>query len=141
MAPRASRELAEVPPAGSPGNLAAIKRALLITYRRDGTPVPTPAWAAEARGVLYVRSERASGKVKRLRNDARMLIAPCSARGKPLAAPVRATARVLARSEEPAAERALAGRYGPGRELFERTVDILRVDMCYLEITPEARGE
>ena len=32
--------------------------------------------------------------------------------------------------------RALAARYGLGRELFERTVDVLRIDMCFLEITP-----
>ena len=33
------------------------KRALLVTYRRDGTPVPTPVWAAAADG----RSVRALG--------------------------------------------------------------------------------
>ena len=27
-------------------------------------------------------------------------------------------------------------RYGLGRELFERAMDVLRVDMCFLEITP-----
>jgi hypothetical protein len=36
-----------------------------------------------------------------------------------------------------ACKRALAQRYGLGRELFERAMDLLRVDMCFLEITPE----
>jgi hypothetical protein len=45
---------------------------------------------------------------------------------------------VLAPAEEPLAEQALARRYGFGRELFERTMDVLRVDMCFLEITPGA---
>jgi hypothetical protein len=43
---------------------------------------------------------------------------------------------MLAREEEPLAEAALAARYGLGRELFERTMDVLRIDMCFLEIAP-----
>ena len=85
-----------------------------------------------------MRSERASGKLKRLRNDPRLLVAPCTVRGKPLGAPLEAHARMLAPREEHVAEQALAARYGFGRELFERTMDLLRVDMCFLEITPGA---
>jgi PPOX class probable F420-dependent enzyme len=79
-----------------------------------------------------------SGKVRRLRRDARMLIAPCTYAGKPLGAPLEAYGRVLAREEEPRAERTLASRYGLGRVLFELCADLLRADMCYLEITPAA---
>jgi uncharacterized protein len=136
-APGGAREIAAVPRTGSIEQVARHKRALLVTYRRDGTPVPTPVWAAAAGGRLYVRSERASGKLKRLRNDARLLVAPCTVRGKPLGAPFEARARILAAEEEPIAERALSDRYGLGRELFERAMDLLRVDMCFLEITPQ----
>jgi hypothetical protein len=125
-----------VPRAGSLQDILACKRSLLVTYRRDGTPVPTPVWAAAADGLLYVRTERAAGKVKRLRRDPRLLVAACTVRGKPLAAPFEATARLLPLEEEPLAERTLARRYGLGRELFERSMDLLRVDMGYLEITP-----
>ncbi len=137
-APRGARTVGERPRTGAIEQLAGCKRALLITYRRDGTGVPTPVWAAVAEGRLYVRSERSSGKVKRLRNDARLLVAPCTVRGEPLGAPLEASARVLAPDREPLAERALARRYGLGRELFERAMDLLRVDMCFLEITPGA---
>ena len=85
-----------------------------------------------------MRSERSSGKVKRLRRDARLLLAPCTVRGRPIGAPLEASARVLDGEEEPGAERALAMRYGLGRELFERAMDLMRVDMCYLEIMPGA---
>ncbi|HEV2975669.1 MAG TPA: hypothetical protein VGX69_11875 [Solirubrobacteraceae bacterium] len=34
-----------------------------------------------------------------------------------------------------------ARRYGLGREAFERAMDVLRVDMCFLEITPGAWRE
>jgi uncharacterized protein len=134
-APRGAGTLSEQPHTGTVEQIAACKRALLVTFRRDGTPVPTPVWAAvDEQGRIYVRSERTSGKLKRLRNDARLLVAPCTVRGKPLGAPLEATARVLAPKQETPAEGALARRYGFGRELFERTMDVLRVDMCFLEI-------
>src|SRR5437899_10064067 len=137
-APRQALEVVDWPRAGSLDHIRPSKRSLLVTYRRDGTPVPTPAWAAERDGRLYVRSERSSGKVKRLAGDPRMLIAPSTVRGEPLGPPVEAIARVLPREEEAGAERVLAGRYGLGRRLFELAMDILRVDMCYLEITSAA---
>jgi PPOX class probable F420-dependent enzyme len=137
-APRGTRAIDDAPRTGSPREIPPCKRSLLVTYRRDGTPVPTPVWAAEADGHLYVRSERDAGKVKRLRRDSRMLVAPCTVRGRPLGAPFEARARMLEAAQEPLAEQALARRYGLGRELFERAMDILRVDMCYLESTPRA---
>ncbi len=135
-APRGAREIVVRDRTGTVQEIAGCKRALLVTYRRDGTPVPTPVWAAVADGLLYVRSERSSGKLKRLRRDPRLLVAPCTVRGDPLGAPLEASARVLDQAEEHVAERALDRRYGLGRELFERAMDLLRVDMCYLEITP-----
>ena len=137
-APRGARTVVEAPRLGSVEDVRAHKRALLVTYRRNGTPVPTPVWAAEANGRLYVRSERTAGKVKRLRRDPRVLVAPCTVRGKPLGPPFEATARMLPSSEESHAERVLASRYGLGRALFEWVMDRLRVDTSYLEITPRA---
>jgi uncharacterized protein len=141
-APRGALEIVNAPRTGSLEAIGGCKRALLVTYRRDGAPVPTPVWAAAAPAgeVLYVRSERSSGKVKRLRGDPRMLVAPCTARGKPLGPPFQATGRVLAREQEPLAEQILAMRYGLGRELFERAMDLIRVDMCYIQVTPVARS-
>jgi PPOX class probable F420-dependent enzyme len=140
-APPGARTIHDAPRTGSPADIPPHKRSLLITYRRDRTPVPTPVWAAAGDGHLYVRTERTAGKVKRLRRDPRLLVAPCTVRGEPLGAPFEATARVLPPAEEPRAERALLERYGLGRALFERGMDLLRVDMCYLEITPGGWGQ
>jgi uncharacterized protein len=140
-APPGTRQVVHAPRTGTLDEIRSCKRSLLVTYRRDGRPVATPVWAAEADGRLYVRTERTAGKVKRLRRDARMLVAPCTVRGKPLGAPLETIARVLAPDEEAPAEQALTRRYGLGRELFERSMDIMRVDMCYLEITPGAWGD
>jgi len=56
----------------------------LATFRRSGAAVETPVWFARAGTKLYVFTEARSGKVKRLRNDSRIRIAPCNARGKTL---------------------------------------------------------
>jgi PPOX class probable F420-dependent enzyme len=135
-APAGARTIAEAPRIGTAQEIAAHKRTLLTTFRRSGVAVSTPVWAAQADGRFYVRSERTAGKIKRLRNDPRVLIAPCTVRGKPLGAPLEATASVVAEERERLAEQALVHRYGLGRALFESMFDRLRIDMCYLEITP-----
>ena len=53
----------------------------LESYKRDGTPVQTPVWFAEDHGVLYVSTLANAGKVKRIRRNPRMRIAPCTIRG------------------------------------------------------------
>jgi uncharacterized protein len=135
-APAGARTIADAPRTGTVAEVAARKRTLLVTFRRSGVPVATPVWAAEADGCFYVRSERTAGKIKRLRNDSRVLIAPCTVRGRPLGAPLEARASVVVAEREPLAERALTRRYGLGRALFEWTFDRIRIDMCYLEIVP-----
>ncbi len=137
-APRGAHEILDRPHTGSPEEVAAAKRTLVVSFRRDGTGVPTPVWAAAANGSFYVRTERTSGKVKRLRGDPRLLIAPCTVRGVPLGAALEAHGRLLGaeEEEEAIAERALTSRYGAGRALFELAMDLMRVDMGYLEIVP-----
>jgi uncharacterized protein len=137
MPPRGLREVARAPRAPVPAGTAPLhKHSLLVTFRRDGAAVATPVWAAQAGGRMYVRTVRGSGKVRRLRHDPRVLLAPCTARGTPLAAPYEGRGRVLRAAEEPLAEDALRAAYGVVRALFEWSVDTMRVDMCYLEITP-----
>ncbi|MBI4695000.1 MAG: PPOX class F420-dependent oxidoreductase [Gammaproteobacteria bacterium] len=53
----------------------------LVTFRRDGREVATPVWIAVAGDRAYVFSAADAGKVKRLRRDARVKLAACSARG------------------------------------------------------------
>lgn len=112
-----------------------------MSYLSSARPGAHPVTGRRLPAALFNgRSERAAGKVKRLRRDSRVLLAPCTVRGRPLGAPFEGHARVLAPEEETRGERALAQRYGLGRELFERSVDIMRIDMCYLKIMPGAWG-
>jgi len=53
----------------------------LETFKRDGTGVKTPVWFAELDGRLVVFTDGTSYKVKRLRRDTRVRVAPCDVRG------------------------------------------------------------
>ena len=53
----------------------------LVTFKRDGSEVPTPVWFAQLDGLLYAFSEAKAGKIKRLRNSSRARVAVCSVRG------------------------------------------------------------
>jgi len=58
----------------------------LATYRKDGREVRTPVWVVgQDEGddqEFFVFSESKAGKVKRIRNNGKVSIAPCDARGK-----------------------------------------------------------
>lgn len=51
------------------------------TFRKDGRAVATPVWFAPGDGRHYLFSAGDAGKVKRLRNNPRLEVAPCDVRG------------------------------------------------------------
>ena len=67
----------------------------LVTFKRDGTEVPTPVWFAGLDSRLYAFSEARAGKIKRLRNSSRARVAVCSVRGTVRGDWVEAVARVV----------------------------------------------
>ncbi|MFE3187743.1 PPOX class F420-dependent oxidoreductase [Nocardia sp. NPDC059240] len=120
--------------------LRGYRHAVLVTFRRGGEAVPSPVWfGIDGEGAAYVFTERKSGKVKRIRNDSRALIAPCNARGRPLGPAVRATARVLDESEWPHAEQARNSIYRLVPRLYDRFFfGGVPEETVYLEITPRS---
>lgn len=54
----------------------------LTTFRSTGDAVPTTVWIARDGLNLYVTTGAGTGKVKRLRGDARILLRPSSRRGR-----------------------------------------------------------
>ncbi|WP_422741910.1 PPOX class F420-dependent oxidoreductase [Mycobacterium sp. WMMD1722] len=54
----------------------------LSTYKRNGDAVATPLWIAADDGQLVFWTPADSWKVKRVRRDARVTMAPCSRMGK-----------------------------------------------------------
>lgn len=69
---------------GAANALAALENegySSLTTYKRDGRPVAVPIWHAVADAKIYMFTEAASFKVKRLRRDPRIELAACNWRG------------------------------------------------------------
>jgi uncharacterized protein len=92
--------------------LAAAEYVALTTYRRDGSPVTTPVWAAPRGDALVVYTPLRSGKVRRVRRNDRVTVAVCDFDGHHRGPVLPGTARVLPAGERRPAERALAGKYG-----------------------------
>ena len=120
------------------GALRGHKYCLLVTYKRSGEPVPTPVWfGLDAEGKLYVHTESDAAKLKRIRHDARVRVAPANVRGKPVGPVAEGSARVLPPAEHDRAERALRANYGLGRRIYEGMGSgPLGVATTYLEVTP-----
>ncbi|MEW2069291.1 PPOX class F420-dependent oxidoreductase [Streptomyces sp. NPDC007346] len=85
----------------------------LTTYRKNGTPVATPVWAAAEGEALYVWTRSDSGKVKRLRNDTRVAVTVCDVRGRIAegAPSAEGTARLLDADETRKVRKLLARKY------------------------------
>jgi PPOX class probable F420-dependent enzyme len=113
------------------------KYALLVTFRRDGTAVPTPVWFALLDDRHFVtRTEARTAKVRRVQSDPRVRVFPCDPRGKPLGPGVEGTARILQTSEECArAEAALDRHYGRTRRVYERLMTD-EPGIVYLAVAP-----
>lgn len=51
------------------------------TYRRTGEAVRTPVWFVESGGLYFIITRGDSGKVKRLRHNQKIRVAPCRMNG------------------------------------------------------------
>jgi PPOX class probable F420-dependent enzyme len=92
--------------------LAAEKYVLLTTFRKDGRAVPTPVWAARDGDQLVVWTAPDAGKVKRIRRDGTVTVAPCDMRGNVKGDAVPAHARLLTEPDTGRALGAVARKYG-----------------------------
>ncbi|MEV0946718.1 PPOX class F420-dependent oxidoreductase [Rhodococcus sp. NPDC049939] len=88
------------------------KYVLLTTFRKDGTPVGTPLWAAADGDRLLMWTVTASYKVKRIRRNSEVTVAACDARGNPKGSEVPARAVILDSVETDHARDAIARKYG-----------------------------
>ena len=90
----------------------------LATFRKTGVPVYTPIWFAEEGDKLYFMTNSKLGKVKRIRNNAQVKIAPCTIRGKITGPEFSGTARILPDSETLRVRRAIKAKYWLARVPF-----------------------
>ena len=94
---------------------AAAKYLSLETFRKTGAGVRTPVWFAQdpaaREPVFYVYTLPDSGKVKRIRNNPKIRIAPCTMRGDVRGAWVDAQARICSGGEVAKGQSLLTHKY------------------------------
>jgi uncharacterized protein len=85
----------------------------LASYRKNGTLVETPVWAAPLDGKLVVFTLRETYKVKRVQNNPAVRVAKCDVRGKVLGEWHEGTCKIVTDAEhEKRAYAALRKKYG-----------------------------
>ncbi|QIN81258.1 PPOX class F420-dependent oxidoreductase [Rubrobacter tropicus] len=107
----------------------------LTTFRRGGEAVTTTIWFVRVGDNIYATTPPDSGKMKRIRNDPRVVLAPSNARGRTLGAGVGGKARVIDGAAPEGAETALREKYGLGLTLF-RIFGPRNVGQVTLEVSP-----
>lgn len=90
----------------------------LRTFRRDGSTAQTPIWLAPANGRWYGFTPARSWKVRRIRRNPVVEVAPSDFDGNPSGPWRRGRARILPPSERSSATSALTIKYGNRFRLF-----------------------
>jgi PPOX class probable F420-dependent enzyme len=107
----------------------------LTTFRKSGKAVVTPIRFALKSGKVYVSTGTKAGKVRRIRRNPKVQVAPCTIRGEVVGPTVEAMARILSVDEEIVAKSALK-RVVPSWRLFTFLQKLRGASGVYLEIVP-----
>lgn len=110
----------------------------LETYRKTGIGVRTPVWFAEDGARLFAYSIAEAGKVKRIRNNGRVKIAPCDIRGALKGSWLDARARIVSGEEEALGHHLLDAKYGWQKMLGNLSSRILNRKRAVIAIEPLA---
>ena len=94
-----------------PTEIRGQKYISLTTFRKSGAGVATPVWFGEEDGKLYVMTISKMGKVKRIRNNPQVQVAPCTIRGKVTGGQFPATARLLPPEDFARARKTITRKY------------------------------
>jgi PPOX class probable F420-dependent enzyme len=113
------------------------RQALLVTFKRSGEPMATPVnHGISDDGKVYFRSEPHVGKMKRIRHNPRVLVAPCTFRGKPLGPLAEGIARELNPPDSERAFELIKANWGAVMHTYERGLDVAGVPEVYVEVAP-----
>jgi PPOX class probable F420-dependent enzyme len=107
----------------------------LETFRRSGVGMKTPVWFVQDGNTLYIRTIANSGKVKRIRNNGQVNIAPCKVDGALLGEWIPASARELHDNDTAMlVDRLLDKKYGLMKKMFALSSAIQGKKYTVLEI-------
>jgi PPOX class probable F420-dependent enzyme len=98
----------------------------LETFKKSGEGVKTPVWFAADpvrdlagnEAQLYIYTIGNTGKVKRIRNNGRVSIAPCTIKGVPLGEWMNASVEIITGDESARAMKLLNKKYFPWKQVL-----------------------
>jgi PPOX class probable F420-dependent enzyme len=108
----------------------------LESFRKNGKGVATPVWFAESGGRFYIYTLAGAGKVKRIRNDPRVRIAPCDVRGRLKGDWVEARARIVTGAEVDRGHELLNRKYGWLKRIGDFFSRLRKRERSVIEIQP-----
>jgi uncharacterized protein len=94
-----------------PNTIRGQKYISLKSFRKSGVPVATPVWFGEEDGKLYVMTRSNMGKTKRIRNNPKVQVAPCTIHGQVTGPEFPASARILLPEDFDRARKTLTKKY------------------------------
>jgi uncharacterized protein len=95
-----------------PDALASSQYVVVTSYKRDGTPVATPLWVVGDGEAVAVWTPRKAYKVRRIRRNPAVTVAPCTFGGNPLGPALPGRAEILDRTGTDRVRAALKRKYG-----------------------------
>lgn len=101
--------------------LGRARAIMLTTFRQSGEPVGTPLWLVVRDGSIWATTTATSGKVKRIRNNPRVTVAPCTQTGRLTGPAQEGHARLMESEESARALAAIRHRYG----IFDRIMSLI----------------
>jgi PPOX class probable F420-dependent enzyme len=123
------------------GQFAKAKYLNLESFRKTGVGVRTPVWFAQSpdtstpgRATFYVYSEADVGKVKRIRNNPKVRVAPCNFRGDLRGAWIEGQARLCANDEVARGQELLRREYGMLKIVGDFFGRLMRHKQCVIAI-------
>jgi len=116
----------------------------LETFKKNGDGVKTPVWFAadpsasldSSAAKIYAYTIGVSGKVKRVRNNPRVKIAPCNMSGKVLGEWVEARAEIISGEEAVRGMQLLNKKYFPWKQLLALFASLSRRERIVFAIRP-----
>jgi PPOX class probable F420-dependent enzyme len=107
---------------------------LLTTFRKSGIGVPTAMWFAHEHSKLYMVTGRTTGKIKRIRNNGHVLLAPCDLMGRVLGSQINVYAHELPAIQHAHADALLASKYGAEYEMDTSSEEYEEDEETFIEI-------
>ena len=116
----------------------------LETFKKSGEGIKTPVWFAADpatniagdRALLYIYTIGNTGKVKRIRNNGHVKIAPCTMKGIPLGEFVNAKAEIVTGEAASQGMKLLNKKYFPLKQILSFFALFSRRERVVMSIRP-----